>query len=100
MLEWRDKSVVPDLIILDMRMPIKSDGLTNPQMGLLLLSASFQLFPRTTPVVIYTGYDSYDDCVSCIKLGAHDYIPKVMEGMPSMDLLKNPVRFFIDSACR
>jgi len=63
-----------DILVLDMRLDRESvkDG------GLRVLSL-FQCFRKQNPAsvaIVYTAYDSLDDCVMVMRAGAWDYIDK------------------------
>ena len=62
--------IVPDLILLDMRMPEMS--------GLTVLK-KLRENDNTIPVIILTAYGNVESAVRAIKLGAADYIEKPFE---------------------
>ena len=61
------ESVLPDLAVLDLKMPGKS--------GLELLSTIRTISPNTRCVIL-TGYGSITNAVEAIKLGAANYVTK------------------------
>lgn len=68
------KTVLPDLILLDIRLP---DG-----SGLDLLddfSSDDNPSLKSLPVIVMTAYGELDDAVSAMKLGATDYLKKPVD---------------------
>ncbi len=68
-----------DLIILDMWVPrAKGDGVDRDfgKRFILDLQRDYGLGPESTPIIVHTGHESYEDCVECIRRGAIDYVPK------------------------
>jgi CheY-like chemotaxis protein len=68
-----------DLVILDMRVPVVWGQGVDPKLGLTLLTdvpRYYQLLRLGTPVIVFTQYPSYSNCVLCMKAGAFDYIHK------------------------
>ena len=61
-----------DAVVLDMRMP--PDELA----GLRLLRSIFHFGIATVsvPIIVFTGFESYENCVAAMKAGAADYMPK------------------------
>ena len=60
-------SANPDLILLDLQMPIMD--------GFEVLS-KLQLQPTNTPVIVMTAFGTIDKAVEAMKLGAYDFLPK------------------------
>ena len=61
------KSLLPDLVLLDINLPQKD--------GLLVLKEIQQLFPKL-PVIIFTAYGTSERAIEAMKSGAFDYIEK------------------------
>jgi len=61
------KSLRPDLVIIDLKMP----GIS----GIEVLEALAQFDPQIIPIVI-TGYATVDSAVEAMKKGAYDFLPK------------------------
>jgi DNA-binding NtrC family response regulator len=70
-----------DLAIFDLWVPFNKDGPVDKGGGLMFLleNVYFQILPYGTPLIVFTGHESYETCVRCIKAGAIDYLPKVIE---------------------
>jgi len=66
-----------DLIILDMHMPLH-EGATKPadEAGIEFLRSN-QL--TECPVVVYTAYGSFRNCVRAVQAGAAAYVPKKLQ---------------------
>ena len=64
------KSLVPDVILLDINLP-KKDGLS-------LLKEVQELFPKL-PVIIFTAYGTSERAIEAMKSGAFDYLEKPFE---------------------
>lgn len=62
------------LVILDMFLPRKV-GDPVECLGVRLLR-SYNLLSLETPILVFTQYPTYENCVASIKAGAYDYIPK------------------------
>lgn len=74
-----------DLILIDVQLPksnVEKD--IDFKAGLRILSALkrsiYPLDGNETNIIVYTGVPDYNDCVSCIKSGALDYIQKGGDG--------------------
>jgi CheY-like chemotaxis protein len=78
-----DYETVPDLILLDLNMPIMSGRE-------VLKILKNDPVTRSIPVAIYSGSDSASDISECLELGANDYIVKPMD----LDKLKRTVAKF------
>ena len=67
-----------DLTILDMRMPYKEKDYVKTNGGLDFLGVQqlYDLLDHNSPIIVFTAYDSYDDCIEAIKAGAYYYLPK------------------------
>ena len=65
------KSVTPDLILLDMRLP---DG-----SGLDFLSELRSKHQSTAAVIVMSAYGELEDAVAAMKLGASDYLKKPVD---------------------
>jgi len=89
---------VVDGVVLDMRMPEDLVG------GLHLLRSGlyFGIAKPSVPILVFTGYPSYDNCVAAIKSGAWGYLPKgearkntlqavVLRCLAMIDEAKHPV---------
>jgi len=66
------------LVVLDMRFPSSADDKVDEKNGLNFLNIDnlYDFLDRSTPVIVFTAFEDYDDCVSAIKGGAHYYLPK------------------------
>jgi CheY-like chemotaxis protein len=64
-----------DLIILDMFIP-RNKGQIIDQSGGVHFLKEYGYILRLVPVICFTAYESYDNCVEVIKAGAYNYIPK------------------------
>lgn len=88
------------LLILDVRVPkVEGDSVDerlgiNLLYGLLEQQNSLSLLPAGTPIVVYTAFPTYLDCVECVRRGAADYIPKT-----DLDTDANNVEL-LDRRCR
>ena len=60
-----------DAVVVDMRMPEELDGLR-----LLRAALHYGIGRPSTPVIIFTAFESFENCVDSMKAGASDYIPK------------------------
>lgn len=83
-----------DLAIVDMHIPPSESSIEIEGRGGLLVLEALR-FIRTyklnhCPVVIFTAYPSYEDCVEAVKNGADGYVPKVTESgsFLNLDLLE------------
>ncbi|WP_229710169.1 response regulator [Novosphingobium indicum] len=74
----------PDLILLDMMMPVMDGPMTFAEIR--------ERFGKKTPVVFITARTSPEDVERLVSLGAHGVIPKPFDPMK----LINQVRFFVD----
>ena len=74
----------PDLILLDMMMPVMDGPMTFAEIR--------ERFGKKTPVVFITARTSPEDVERLVSLGAHGVIPKPFAPMK----LINQVRFFVD----
>lgn len=67
-------------VILDMRVPLSvPGGETKKTFGLEMLRElqdAYFLLPPGTPVIIYTGFPDWRECVEAMRLGAYNYICK------------------------
>ena len=72
-------------IILDMKMPEEA-GPPDEAAGVRVLRAAshFGLAKTTMPILVFTGYESYPNCVAAMKAGAYDYIPKGIVGVNTL----------------
>jgi CheY-like chemotaxis protein len=67
------------LVVLDRWIPKSPGGVEDPSGGFDLLAAiprRYQLLDPRTPMIVFTGHPTYEDCVDSIRAGAVDYIPK------------------------
>jgi DNA-binding NtrC family response regulator len=64
-----------DLIILDMRMPLKSGGQEDPESGLRVISKAIDSDPNV-PIIVITAYGSIENAVEAMRRGAYDYLTK------------------------
>ena len=67
------------LVVLDMWVPPVAGNEVDKGFGLRVLKRLqefYRLLRPETPIIVFTAYPSYDDCVACIQAGAHDYLPK------------------------
>lgn len=67
-----------DVVILDMRMPMDATGGEVVNEAGVIFLRSYRL--ALCPVIVFTAYPSFPNCVAAMKNGASDYISKV--GMP------------------
>ena len=69
-----------DLMVLDMHMPLAEYGASvDEEAGVKLLNKLFSLHEYKLvecPVIVFTAYASFTNCVRAIKAGAADYIAK------------------------
>ena len=67
------KNTRPDMILLDINMPVK-DGFEV----LRDISENLELYSvlKNTPIVMLTNYNNPQDIEYCLKMGAQDYIVK------------------------
>src|SRR2546430_16651979 len=70
------------IVILDKLLP-PCGGQTAADLGIALLRAHRLVAPGT-PVIVFTGYESFPDCVNAMKAGAYDYIAKSDGGVPAL----------------
>jgi CheY-like chemotaxis protein len=69
-----------DLIVLDVRIPRLAGGAIDNRWGVNFMlhhQKYYSLVPSTTPVIVFTAYPLFNDCVECIRAGARDYLPKL-----------------------
>jgi CheY-like chemotaxis protein len=66
-----------DLIVLDMHMPRHGDTAKTAANGGIQFLRSFNL--AMCPVVVYTAYPSYQNCVRAVQAGAVAYLPKMTQ---------------------
>jgi CheY-like chemotaxis protein len=69
MMDYLHKNPLPDLILLDLNMPMK-----NGKEALVDLRADEEL--RHIPVVLFTTSGAEQDILTCYRLGANSYIRK------------------------
>ena len=68
-----------DLVILDWRVPDKADGAVDVKGGAAYLRR-YNFLPRTAPIIVFTAYPNYDECIEVINEGADYYLPKSEPG--------------------
>ena len=73
------KSIQPDLVILDIRLPDLS--------GIQVFDAIHALYPKL-PVIIITAYTSTETAIGAIQKGAYDYIYKPFDVPDMLQLVK------------
>lgn len=73
-----------DLVVLDMHVPIGAKKLVDADetAGIRFLEAiqvlrAYSLISPRCPVIVFTAYPSYENCVQAMKAGATAYVPKV-----------------------
>ena len=64
-----------DLIVLDMHMPLHEDTKDVAADGGIQFLRSYEL--TTCPVIVFTAYGSYRNCVGAVEAGAAAYVPKM-----------------------
>ena len=77
------KTVTPDLMLLDIKMP--------KQHGMEILKEVKKLKP-SLPVIIVTGYQSVEMAQEALKNGAADYIPKPFESKEILKVVESTLR--------
>ncbi len=66
-----------DLVILDMRIPFKKNTKTDHKGGIKFIKLQlYNFFHNTPPIIFFTAYPNYDQCIEAIKDGAYYYLPK------------------------
>jgi CheY-like chemotaxis protein len=68
-----------DLVVLDVKVPRSRGRAEDIDFGVSFLvehQGYYQLIPPSIPIIVFTSYPSYPDCVSCVRSGARDYIPR------------------------
>jgi len=90
-----------DAIILDMKMP-EDTGTSDEAAGVRVLRAAshFGLARTTMPILVFTGYESYANCVGAMRAGAYDYIPKGIVGVNTVRELVRRCREAIEQCQR
>jgi CheY-like chemotaxis protein len=80
-----------DLIVLDMRLPQDASSIIAEDGGIGFLR-NYRL--ARCPMVVFTAYPTFANCVAAVKSGAEAYIPKIgtAEGEGGMDALVAKVR--------
>lgn len=73
------KSLSPDLVVMDMKMPIMD--------GMQALRLMKEHNP-TLPVIMVTGYGTIEKAVEAIKIGAFDYITKPFDAFALLEKVK------------
>jgi CheY-like chemotaxis protein len=63
-----------DLIVLDMHMPLHDNTIRVAEDGGIRFLRSYRLVQ--CPVVVFTAYPSYENCVRALGAGAAAYVPK------------------------
>jgi len=76
------RSDPPDVILTDIVMPV-CDGLE--------LVKKIRQLDFDTPIVILTGYATYDHCVEALRAGANDFVPKPFESKELLDALARAI---------
>ena len=66
-----------ELIVLDMHMPLHEDTKEIAANGGIQFLRGFDL--STCPVIVFTGYGSYRNCVGAAQAGAAAYLPKMTQ---------------------
>jgi DNA-binding NtrC family response regulator len=67
-----------DLIILDMHLPIDEENIEIKDDGGVRFLKGYKLAP--CPIVVFTAYPTFANCVAAIQAGAAAYIPKMRIG--------------------
>lgn len=77
-----DSSTIDDpyrLVTLDLRVPQVKGEEHDPSFGIEVLldqQRTYKLFQPDTPIIVFTAFSSFEDCVKCIKAGAYGYVSK------------------------
>lgn len=80
------------LIVLDVQIPWKEGETINERGGLDLLPClllEYELIHSSIPVVVFTAYPDFDECIECIRAGAYYYLPKNESGKTRLPDLTN-----------
>lgn len=86
----RDVRQMPDLILLDLKMP-KLDGCQTLQM---LRRVRGQ--PHLPPVVVFTSSDNEQDIADAYCAGANSYIRKPIDSSEFIEIVRRVVGYWID----
>jgi len=65
-----------DLVILDMRIPVAKGDQADLVGGIKFLT-QYQFLSPSVPIIVFTAFEGYDNCVKAIKGGAYYYLPKM-----------------------
>lgn len=71
--EGRPGAAAPDVIVLDINMP----GISG--LGLLKWAASQPDWIRTVPIIVFSSSDDLDLAVTCMALGAKEFVEKPLD---------------------
>lgn len=88
--EHDPQSVDPlDLAIVDMHMPESPDTVAVKEGGIECVTQALGLRVHPKPVVVFTAYPDYANCVKAIRAGARAYVEKLPDtGEPGIDILE------------
>lgn len=88
----RDKRDLPDLIILDLKMP-KMSGLQVLQ---VLRRVRFDDRSKLPPVVVLTSSSEEQDIVEAYRWGAHSYIRKPVDFAKFSDAVRRVIAYWLE----
>ncbi len=90
-LDLLDEGLVPDLVLLDLKMP---------RIGGIEVLAAIRENPMTksVPVIVFSSSDETLDIVRCYERGANTYIRKPVEFVPFLDCLELLTKYWFSNS--
>jgi two-component system response regulator len=88
-LEFKEMSLKPDLIILDLKLPFLS-GLE------ILKKIRENKFTKNIPVVVFTSSDNPEDLIESYYLGANSFVKKPISYEKFIETLKKVIYYWLE----
>jgi diguanylate cyclase (GGDEF)-like protein len=82
-----------DTILLDLSLPVKPGGRSDPQNGLKALEVLKQEMHITTPIIAITGYTDDEISDTVLDLGAYYFLTKPLKPKSLAAIVKNSTKF-------